>query len=386
MRALVAAIFMVLAGAGVAQAHHGLANYDLNKDIEIEGTLTRVQFVNPHSWLFIDVTDKSGKKTSYRCELRGATVLRRSGWSEAMFPSGMHIRVTGSPDRRDPKTCYTSTIFFPDGSSVDRYGQLKSAPKRTVDKSRPARRPNGVPNIDGDWASEQVVMTDPRGQKGTLVPLSIADKFKPGDVPKGGQAFPGARGTKISEAADPVDAYWNERGSALPLTPKGAAVMRDFDGSSSDNPRLLCKPTNIMFDWTFEEDINRIVQTDTEIRMLYGSWGLDRHIHLDKKARPDDAPLTRAGYSVGHWEGDTLIVETSGFLPGIVTADGRVPHGSHMRVTERFDFDPEKGALHRSYVAVDPEYFQGEYKGQDTVYISALPYHGISPCKPDPAK
>ena len=386
MRLIVIAIFMVLAGAGVAEAHHGLANYDLNKDIAIEGTLTRVQFVNPHSWLYIDVTDASGKKTSYKCELRGATVLRRSGWSEAMFPAGMHIRVTGSPDRRDPKICYTSTIFFPDGSSVDRYGQLKSAPKRTVDKSRPARRPNGVPNIDGDWASEQVVMTDPRGQKGTLVPLSVAGQFKPGDVPKGGQAFPGARGTKISEAADPVDAYWNERGSALPLTKKGADVMRDFDGSSSDNPRLLCKPTNIMFDWTFEEDINRIVQTDTEVHMLYGSWGLDRHIHLDGKARPADAPLTRAGYSVGHWDGDTLVVETTGFLPGIVTADGRVPHGSDMRVTERFDFDPAKGALHRSYVAVDPEYFEGEYKGQDTVYLSALPYHGTSPCRADPAK
>ena len=162
--------------------------------------------------------------------------------------------------------------------------------------------------------------------------------------------------------------------------------MRDFDGASGDNPRLRCKPTNIMFDWTFEEDINRIVQTDTEIRMLYGSWGLDRRIHLDKKARPDDAPLTRAGYSVGHWDGDTLIVETTGFLPGIVTADGRVPHGSHMRVSEKFDFDPEKGALHRSYVAVDPEYFEGEYKGQDTVYLSALPYHGVSPCRPDSAK
>ena len=383
MRTAVIAGFLALLAASAAQAHHGLANYDLNKDLEIEGVVTKVQFINPHSWLFIDVTLADGKVVPYKCELRGATVLKRSGWSEAMFPPGMHIRVTGSPDRIDSRTCYTSTIFFPDGSSIDRYGQLKSAPKAQVAKDRPARRPNGVPNIAGDWAREQVVMTDPRGQKGTLVPLSQADKFKPGEVPKGGQAFPGARGTQISLADDPVDAYWNKRGSALPLTEKGAEVMRDWDGSSGDNPRLRCEPTNILFDWYFEEDINRITQTDTSIRMLYGAWGLDRTIHLDQKAPPADVKPTRAGYSIGRWEGDTLVVETSHFLAGILNADGRIPHGPNMKVTERFDFDPKAGALHRSYVAVDPEYFKGEFKGDDTVYFSELPYHGVTPCRVD---
>ncbi len=378
-----AAVVLGLLATSAAQAHHGLANYDLNTNIELDGVVTRVQFVNPHSWLYLNVAGADGRTVAYKCELRGLTVLKRSGWSEAMFPAGMHIRVTGSPDRRDPTTCYTGTIFFPDGSSVDRYGQLKSAPKRVVPANRLARRADGKPNIAGDWAREQVVMTDPRGQSGTLVPLSTAGRFKPGEVPKGAQAFPGARGTAISLAKDPVNAYWNQRGSMLPLTERGKAVMRDFDGSSADNPRLSCKPTNILFDWTFEEDINRIAQSDTEIRLLYGSWGLDRTIHLDRDSPPENVPLTRSGYSIGHWQGDTLVVETTSFLPGILSADGRLPHGSKMRVTEKFDFDPEAGALHRSYVAVDPEYFEGEFRGEDTVYLSALPYHGTTPCQAD---
>ena len=157
-----------LAASGAAYAHHGIANYDLNKDISLKGVVTRVEFVNPHSWLYFDVTGDEGKVTSWRCEMRGSTVLLRSGWSPAMFPPGLSIEVTGSPDRRDPTLCYLGTAIFPDGTTVDRYGQLRK-PERTAPAGRPLRLANGDLNITGDWASEQRVMTDPRGQKGTLV-------------------------------------------------------------------------------------------------------------------------------------------------------------------------------------------------------------------------
>jgi len=124
----------LLAGAllsGAAHGHHGVANFDLNRDIELEGVVTRVEFINPHSWLYFDVTNDDGGTTAWRCEMRGGTVLRRSGWTEDMFRPGTPIRILGSPDRRDPTTCYLATAYFPDGSSVDRYGQL-------VRPSRPA--------------------------------------------------------------------------------------------------------------------------------------------------------------------------------------------------------------------------------------------------------
>src|SRR5690606_30453785 len=164
----------------------------------------------------------------WRCELRGATVLRRSGWTEEMFPEGLEIRVHGSPDRRDPTTCYLGTAYFPDGRSIDRYGQLTEAAAPTA-AERPARRPNGVPDPAGDWAAEQRVRTDPRGQAGTLVPVSVADEFEPGEVPGGGAGFPGARGTPLSMAEDPVDTYWNRGPSALPLTEAGRAAIEGLD-------------------------------------------------------------------------------------------------------------------------------------------------------------
>jgi hypothetical protein len=365
--------------AGAAHAHHGIANFDLNNDVALEGVITSVEFVNPHSWLHFDVTAADGTTTAWRCEMRGATVLQRSGWSKDMFVAGTPIRVTGSPDRRDPTTCYLGTAIFPDGTSVDRYGQLNrnEAPPPT---RRAARLANGNPNIAGDWASEQRVMTDPRGQSGTLVPVSTASEFEPGEVPEGQQAFPGARGTAVSLADDPVDNYWNQRGSALPLTEAGAKAIEGFDGSSGDNPRLRCAATNIIWDWTFEADINRITQTATEIKMLYGSMGVERTIHLDMAEHPAGIEPTLAGHSIGRWENDVLIVDTVSFAPGILLADGRVPHSEALHIIERFTLDPERNALKREYTAEDPLYLVGQYRGTDTVYISDLPYHGTTEC------
>ena len=368
------------AGAGVAWAHHGIANFDLNTDIELTGTITDIDFLNPHSWLYLEVTDADGNVTAWRCELRGATVLRRSGWSEEMFSPGLEIRIFGSPDRYEPNTCYLGTATFPDGSSVDRYGQLRE-PEPAAPAQRALRLANGDPNIAGDWAGEQRVMTDPRGQAGTLVPLSAAERFEPGEFPEGAGAFPGARGTAVSLAEDPVDTYWNRRASILPLTEAGAAVMADFDGASADNPRLRCEPTNILFDWTFETDINQIEQTDASIVMRYGSMGIERTIHLDLDAHPENIEPSVAGHSIGRWENDVLIVDTVGFAPGILSADGRLPHSDQLHIVERFTLDPGTFALRREYVAEDPPYFEGRFTGADVVFPSDLPYDGTTACE-----
>jgi hypothetical protein len=312
--------------------------------------------------------------------MRGATVLRRSGWSEDMFQSGSAITVTGSPDRNDPATCYLGTALFADGSSVDRYGQLRE-PAPLAGNNRPARLASGEPNISGDWAAEQQVMTDPRGQMGTLVRLSQADTFEPGETPGGGPGFPGARGTSISLADDPVDAYWNRRPTSLPLTAAGEAAIADLDFSTGDNPRLRCAPTNILFDWYFEMDVNRIVQSDNEIRLRYGSMGIERTIHLDQDRHPDVIEPSLSGHSTGRWENDVLIVDTIGFLPGILNADGRVPHSGELHIVERFSLNGDGTALRREYVAEDPLYFEGQFRGSDTMLPSDLPFHGVTNCE-----
>jgi hypothetical protein len=216
------------------------------------------------------------------------------------------------------------------------------------------------------------MLTDPRGISGAFVPLSVAKKVEPGSVPEGMQAFPGAKGTAASLADNPVDTFWN-RPSAFPLTAAGQEAIAKFDGGSTDNPRLRCDVTNILFDWSFEADVNRITQEDDRITLLYGSMNLERTIHLATEHPKDLAP-TRAGHSIGRWDGDVLVVETIGFEPGILSADARIPHSNQLRVTERFTLDPDKSTITRTYVAEDPLYLQKPFTGADTVQVADVPY------------
>src|SRR5947207_6805272 len=71
-----------------ALAHHGGSEYDLGKTVEFKAKLTRVDLINPHSWLYFDVTEKDGKVSHHRCEMRSVHVLRSSGWAKDVFPVG----------------------------------------------------------------------------------------------------------------------------------------------------------------------------------------------------------------------------------------------------------------------------------------------------------
>ena len=108
-------------------AHHGISNWDLNKDLSITGTLVRIELINPHSWIFVDVKGADGKVTHWRCEMRSVNSLRRSGWTTEMFRVGSTLTITGSPERTKPAYCYLGTIVFADGSRMDRYGQRQLA-------------------------------------------------------------------------------------------------------------------------------------------------------------------------------------------------------------------------------------------------------------------
>jgi hypothetical protein len=337
----------------------------MNEDIELAGVVTKLEFVNPHAWLYFDSTGKDGKPQAYRCEMRSATTLRRSGWTPEMFPAGTRVTIQGSPDRYDAGACYVSTLIFADGTSLDRYGQRIPAKTAT---ERAARLASGEPNIAGDWAQEQVVMTDPKGRDGTLVPLSQVAKFEPGAVPEGQREIPGARGTPEASAGRDPFARPPPVG-VVALTDAGKAAMAKL----AEVPRSerSCAPGSILSDWG-GEGVNRITQGPETIALQYGRLGLERTIHMNATAHPARIEPSRAGHSIGRWEKDTLVVDTVGFLPG--TLAGSTPHTGALHVVERFTLDPATMALKREYTAEDPAYLAVPYMGSNTLSPSPVPY------------
>ncbi|MDX1561892.1 MAG: DUF6152 family protein [Gammaproteobacteria bacterium] len=348
--------------APAALAHHGAGTFDRDSSIELTGLITGVDFVNPHAWVYFDVTDAEGNVESHRCEMRAATVLRRSGWTEEMFVPGSEVTITGRGDRFDPNSCYLSTIEFEDGSRAARYGQLeKPDAPLNVSGERPLRLANGRPNLSGDWAPEQLVMTDPEGRGGALVLLSTVDLFEPGEGTIGDPTLPGQGGAR----------QYSTRPAAL--TEAGQQAADRFETYSPEfNPRMRCETTSIIFDWTFDGPVNRVVQAEDTITLQYGQLGFTRTIHMDLDEHPADIEPSRGGHSIGRWEGDVLVVDTVGFAPGVLSPP--ILNSEQLHVVERFSLATDPLSLVREYVAEDPVYFTDQYVGSDQIYPADIPY------------
>lgn len=355
---LVATLLAVPVLVERADAHHGIGRYDPRQNVEFEGRLTRLDFVNPHSYVYFDVVGDDGKVVAMKCEMRSATVLRRSGWSPEMFKPGVSIKIAGNPHRDDPTACHVRTLTLGDAPTLERYQQLSGA-KPTDRTGRPFRLPNGKPNLAGDWAQEQHILATPPGGRGGLVPISQVAAIEAGKLP-----MPDG------------PAGWSPPPVTLTAAGRRAAeALRNR--STAENPRLSCQITSILFDWVFDGIINRITQSANVITMEYGA-GLTRTVHMDTAAHPAQVALSRAGHSIGRWDGDTLVVDTVGFAPGSLA--GSVPHSSALHVVERFTLNPATLELTRDIVAEDPMYFADKYVDSDSVLPADAPF-AVEDCK-----
>jgi Family of unknown function (DUF6152) len=365
-------VSLLVAGMGLAStasAHHGFGNFAMDEDITVSGVVTKIDFVNPHSWVHFESTNADGTKTQLRCELRSATTLRRSGWTPEMFAPGTKITIQGSPDRAEKGACYTSTLTFGDGTVLDRYGQRIAA---VAPVARPARTADGKPNLAGDWAAEQLVMTDAAGRDGTLVPLSQVRNFAPGAVPDGQREIPGARGTPEAQAprtAPPGGGGGAFGRPAVALSAAGTAAQQALPQLS--RAERACAPGSIVSDWG-GEPVNRITQTPNAITIQYGRTGMSRTVNVGMAAHPANVAPSRAGHSTGKWEGDVLVVDTVGFLPG--TFVGTTPHSAALHVVERFSLDATTNTLKREVTADDSQFWTAQFTNSTSMIVSTVPY------------
>ena len=349
-----------------ALAHHGFGLFQMDTMKKWSGTLTEMHLVNPHSYMEIDVVDENGKKSHMRCEMRAATLIRRSGWSTEMFKPGSHVEIEGHPHRTDPSACYIENFKIGDSPELNRNDQFQT--KTPVDTSdRPLHLPDGQPNISGDWAVEQLVLTvPPSGGNGSMIPKSLSPAFAAG---------------KITLAE--VQATQPPRPKAV-YTAAGQKAADAFDRRSpKDNPWFACKPTSIIRDWTADWPINRFEQKTTAdgekvIDITYGLYNFDRRIHVGMTKHPDHLTPSYAGHSIGHWEGNTLVVDTVGFAAGVLSPPTR--SSEQMHIVERFTFDPQKMSLRRDYSVTDPVYLAAPYESYDIMYLSDVPFQK-QPCK-----
>jgi hypothetical protein len=103
-----------------AAAHHSFgAEYDANQPITLSGVLTKIEWTNPHSFFYMDVTDKSGKVANWKFEGYGPSVLYRLGWKkDVTMKPGDRITVTGWRARDGSNWAHSREITFHDGKKL----------------------------------------------------------------------------------------------------------------------------------------------------------------------------------------------------------------------------------------------------------------------------
>jgi hypothetical protein len=323
----------VLLSATQVRAHHGAAaHYDPADQVTLTGVVTELQFVNPHSFVHIEVTEDDGGVATWRCELSGATQLIRRGWSRDTLAAGHRITVTGGRARREANSCDIETLVLSDGRFVDEGESIEGVeiPRQVAGEDDVADRPrylaNGQPNISGSWVA--------RNGGGTG-----------GETPDG--------------PPEP--------------TPEGLAASERFD-FRFDNPVIRCQSGNIITDWYRQQHVNDIQQRDDSVVIRYGYLDLERTINLGMAEHPDEVEPSVEGHSIGRWEGETLVVDTVGFIERALHPRQEIMISDQTHIVERFTYDHDSRTLMREFTVNDPLYLARPFSGINVADVAAWEY------------
>ncbi len=174
------------------------------------------------------------------------------------------------------------------------------------------RLADGHPDLSGLWhASQPRQCTNASGQS---IPCCIEI---------GGSPLAGNLGRNLP-------------GGMLPYLPAAAKLMQERHAVLSiDDPHVRCLPDNPPRSWTLPH-MTKIIQTPRQLALLYEVNAMYRQIFLDNRPFPEDPTPSWTGYSVGHWDGDTLVVETRGFRDGLWADTWGSPMSDATKMTEKF--------------------------------------------------
>lgn len=113
------ALGAVLLGAGTMKAHHSFAaEYDANQPVALHGQIVRLELVNPHSWLYVEVGAGDGKVVRWTVEMGAPNMLVRRGISETTLPIGETVTVDGYRARDGSTRASGRQIRLPDGRTL----------------------------------------------------------------------------------------------------------------------------------------------------------------------------------------------------------------------------------------------------------------------------
>jgi len=151
-----------------------------------------------------------------------------------------------------------------------------------------------------------------------------------------------------------VNGEWNLDCTSFPLSEEGNDKWQSYE--ADDDPGLRCEQDSLVRLLFRAFKPMEITQLEGVISMHYEYWGVVRTIHMDGQPPPPDTPHTIHGYSVGRWQGDTLVIETTHLAESFFRVT-RGPVSDQARVVERYWPSPNGQDLLLDVMLDDPVYY-----------------------------
>jgi hypothetical protein len=296
-------------GSGGVSAHHSSSRFDATQTAAFDGVVKSVRWVNPHVYFEVEQTTAAGEKVDWEIETVGPSALRRLGWSGDDVRVGDRVSVRGNPAR--------------DGAPSMNLGSLASGDRtlNVLALIREYTNAGGVPGsrasgLDGNWA--------------VLANFTLIGPYLP-------------------------------NGPRSALTEAGSAAAAAFDESTM-LPALRCVQSPAPF-FMFILDTKRITTSEDAIRIVGDYEGGERVIHMNV-ASHEGAAQSVHGHSIGRWEGNTLVVDTTHFEPHAMGHGFGVPSGNQKHLVERLTLNEEGTRIVYSFEVSDPEFLAAPLSGR----------------------
>jgi len=122
-------VLLAIAAAPTVSAHHSFsAEFDANKPVTLTGSVTRIEWGNPHIWVYLDVKDDHGTLQAWQCEGGAPNTLTRNGWSHNSLKPTEQVTIFGYLAKDGSKTCNLRAVTLPDGRKVFAGSSAPDAP------------------------------------------------------------------------------------------------------------------------------------------------------------------------------------------------------------------------------------------------------------------